>query len=82
MKQLFIIAPRLWNGLPEDLRAAASVDIFKSKLKTFSLALDDILFIGFIIFYPFIYLFESFSLLVYLAYLLYNFSYYIIMFSY
>ena len=35
-------APRLWNSLPEDLRAAASVDIFKSKLKThlFSLAFD------------------------------------------
>lgn len=27
--------PRLWNSLPEDLRAAASVDIFKRKLKTF-----------------------------------------------
>lgn len=35
-------APRLWNSLPEDMRAAASVDIFKSKLKThfFSLALN------------------------------------------
>ena len=32
--------PRLWNSLPEDLRAASSVHIFKSKLKThlFSLA--------------------------------------------
>ena len=34
--------PRLWNSLPEDLRAAANVDIFKSKVKThlFSLAFD------------------------------------------
>ena len=38
----YYYAPRLWNSLPEDLRAAASVDIFKSKLKThlFSLAFD------------------------------------------
>jgi len=27
-------APRLWNSLPENLRAIESVDIFKSRLKT------------------------------------------------
>ena len=27
--------PRLWNSLPEDLRAAPTVHIFKSKLKTY-----------------------------------------------
>lgn len=34
--------PHLWNSLPEDLRTAESVDIFKNKLKThlFSLAFD------------------------------------------
>ena len=34
--------PRLWNGLPEDLRAAESVDAFKSRLKThfFNLAFN------------------------------------------
>ena len=34
--------PRLWNSLPEDLRKIETVDIFKSKLKTylFSLAFN------------------------------------------
>ena len=27
--------PRLWNSLPEDLRAAETVDVFKKRLKTF-----------------------------------------------
>lgn len=27
-------APHLWNSLPENLRAAENVDIFKSRLKT------------------------------------------------
>lgn len=30
----YFYAPGLWNKLPEDLRTAASVDIFKTKLKT------------------------------------------------
>ncbi len=29
------VAPRLWNALPLDLRAAASVDIFEKQLKTY-----------------------------------------------
>jgi hypothetical protein len=34
--------PHLWNRLPEDLRAAENVHVFKSRLKThlFSLAFD------------------------------------------
>ncbi len=34
--------PRLWNSLPEDLRAAENVHVFKSRLKThlFSLAFN------------------------------------------
>ena len=28
------VAPKLWNALPQALRFAASVDIFKSNLKT------------------------------------------------
>ena len=30
-----VIAPRLWNGLPLDIRICDEVDAFKSKLKTF-----------------------------------------------
>ena len=29
-----IPSPRLWNGLPENLRAAETVDVFKKRLKT------------------------------------------------
>ncbi|KAJ0012425.1 hypothetical protein NQD34_016759 [Periophthalmus magnuspinnatus] len=34
--------PRLWNSLPEDLRAAENIQVFKSRLKThlFSIAFD------------------------------------------
>ena len=28
-------APKLWNGLPVELRQATSLDSFKSKLKTY-----------------------------------------------
>ena len=30
-----VIGPRMWNDLPLELRATNSLDIFKSKLKTF-----------------------------------------------
>ena len=38
----YYYGPRLWNSLPEDLRAAETVDIFKGRLKThlFSLAFN------------------------------------------
>ena len=29
-----VAAPNLWNALPQDIRAAASVGIFKNRLKT------------------------------------------------
>ena len=32
------VAPRWWNGLPEAIKAADTVDIFKSRLKTFLFA--------------------------------------------
>uniref|UniRef100_A0A3B3CU78 Reverse transcriptase domain-containing protein n=1 Tax=Oryzias melastigma TaxID=30732 RepID=A0A3B3CU78_ORYME len=37
------LGPRLWNSLPEDLRACTTVEIFKNKLKThlFSKAFND-----------------------------------------
>ena len=39
-----VAAPRLWNSLPPNIRAAKSLDIFKSLVKThlFSLALDGV----------------------------------------
>ena len=29
------IAPRLWNGLPEDIKLSKTLENFKSKLKTY-----------------------------------------------
>ena len=34
-RQFEIYGPREWNGLPRDLREICSLDIFKSRLKTF-----------------------------------------------
>ena len=33
------VAPSLWNALPQDLRSAASVGIFKNQQKTFCLGM-------------------------------------------
>ena len=30
-----VVAPELWNNLPEDIKSANSIDDFKRKLKTF-----------------------------------------------
>jgi len=30
-----VAAPKLWNGLPVELRQATSLDCFKSRLKTY-----------------------------------------------
>ena len=35
-----VAAPRLWNGLPSDIRHASSVTVFKTKLKTQNLKLN------------------------------------------
>ena len=34
LRAFSIIAPRLWNALPLELRTCTSLDAFKSKLKT------------------------------------------------
>lgn len=47
-------SPRLWNSLPEDLRAAEIVNVFKSNLKTSWSAWLVTEFIDFSMFYPFI----------------------------
>ena len=39
-----VVAPKLWNALPQELRSAPSVDLFKNRLKTllFAQAFPDV----------------------------------------
>ena len=34
-RSFYICAPRIWNSLPLDIRSCSSIDLFKSKLKTY-----------------------------------------------
>jgi len=34
-RALAVVAPRLWNSIPLELRSSSSIDIFKQHLKTY-----------------------------------------------